>query len=275
MSQLTHNEHFLNGPTSYFSWIADMDEAMGRRTASGLIVTKAGSILVFREESPRHKATSCCTCLGCSSKLFPNKDRKMRSTAKEATPPQRSPVFRKSKRMPPQGVNACGGTTRRNAANTSGATDNRPRGRENAGRDLLVRLKERVNASRKRSSSGGSSRPCPLSVNAAITGSSSSNQLISRSLRRPSSRMRKDGDRNGESVRMHRDSIRVEVGRNNVSHDPSGRFVSPRLFRHRRRLQEGPISSLEDSLDDSNEYWCFNMNGSEEVHLYVDIIYSS
>jgi hypothetical protein len=251
-----------------------MDEAMGRRTASGLLVTKAGSILVFREESPRHKATSCCTRLGCSSKLFPNKDRKMRSTAEEAAPPQRSPVFRKSNRMPPQGANACGGTARRNAASTCGATDSRPRRRENAGRDLLARLKERVNASMKRSSSGGSS-PCPLSVNAAITGSSSSNQSISRSLRGPSSRMRKDGDRNDESVRMHRDSIRVDVGRNNVGHDPSGRLVSRRLFRHRRRLQEGPISSLEDSLDDSNEYWCFVMNGGEQVHLSVDMIYSS
>jgi hypothetical protein len=80
--------------------------------------------------------------------------------------------------------------------------------------------------------------------------------------------MRKDGDRNGESVRMHRDGIRVEVGRNNVAHDPSGRFLSSRLFRQRRRFHGGPISSLEDSLDDSNDYWRFDVNGSEEVHLF-------
>jgi hypothetical protein len=168
--------------------------------------------------------------------------------------------------MSPQGVNACGGTTSRNAASTSAATDNRPRRGENAGRDILARLKERVSASRKRSSSGGST--CPLSLNSSMTGSSSSNQSVSRSLHRPSSRMRKDGDRNGESVRMHRDGIRVEVGRNNVAHDPSGRFLSSRLFRQRRRFHGGPISSLEDSLDDSNEYWRFDVNGSEEVHLF-------
>jgi hypothetical protein len=169
--------------------------------------------------------------------------------------------------MSPQGVNACGGTTSRNAASTSAATDNRSRRRENAGRDILARLKERVSASRKRSSSGGST-PCPLSLNSSMTGSSSSNQSVSRSLHRPSSRMRKDGDRNGESVRMHRDGIRVEVGRNNVAHDPSGRFLSSRLFRQRRRFHGGPVSSLEDSLDDSNEYWRFDVNGSEEVHLF-------
>jgi hypothetical protein len=47
---MTYSEHFQNRSTSYFSWIADMDEAMGRRTGGGLLVTKAGSILVFREE---------------------------------------------------------------------------------------------------------------------------------------------------------------------------------------------------------------------------------
>ncbi|GJN09675.1 hypothetical protein PR202_ga27701 [Eleusine coracana subsp. coracana] len=244
-----------------------MDEAMGRRTVSGLLVTKAGSILVFREESPRHKATSCCTRLGCSSNIFPNKDRKIYRTANEAAAPQRSPGFRKSSRMSPQGVNVCGGIPSKNAASTSGATDNRPRRRENAGRDLLARLKDRVNSSKKRSSIGGST-PCPFSINTSTTGSSSSSQSISRSLRRPASRMRKDGDRNGESDRMHRDSSRVDMGRNNAGHDPSGRFLSRRLFRQRRRLQGGPISSLEDSSDDSNEYWRFYMNGSEEAEDY-------
>ncbi|TVU42079.1 hypothetical protein EJB05_08466 [Eragrostis curvula] len=244
-----------------------MDEAMGRRTVGGLLVTKGGSILVFREESPRHKATSCCTRLGCSSKLFPNKDRKMCRTDNEAAATQRSPVLRKSNRMSPQGINAYGGRTSRNEASTCAATNNRPRRRENAGRDLLARLKERVNASRKRSSSGGSS-PSPLSPDASSTGYSSSSQVISRSLHRPASRMRKDGSRTSETVRMHRDSTRVDLDTSSADHDPTGRFLSRRLFRHRRRLQGGPISSLEDNLDGSDGYWRFNMNGSEEAEDY-------
>ncbi|TVU42084.1 hypothetical protein EJB05_08471 [Eragrostis curvula] len=243
-----------------------MDEAMGRRTVGGLLVTKGGSILVFREESPRHKATSCCTRLGCSSKLFPNKDRKMCRRDNEAAATQRSPVLRKSNRMSPQGINAYGGRTSRNEASTCAATNNRPRRRENAGRDLLARLKERVNASRKRSSSGGSS-PSPLSPDASSTGYTSSSQVISRSLHRPASRMRKDGSRTSETVRMHRDSARVDFDTSSADHDPSGRFLSRRLFRHRRRLQGGPISSLEDNLDGSDGHWRFNMNGSEEELL--------
>ncbi|XP_062192403.1 E3 ubiquitin-protein ligase MBR2-like [Phragmites australis] len=241
-----------------------MDEAMGRRTVSGLLVTKGGSILVFREDSARHKATACCTRLGCSSKLFPNKDRKVHSSAKEATTPQRSQVFR----MSPQGRTGYDGSTSRNAASACGETENRPRRRENAGRDLLVRLKDKVNASRKCSLSRGSS-PSPSSLNTSSTGSSSSNLLISRSLRWPASRTRKDGVRNGES-RMHRnsnESSSVDVGRSNSDQDPSARFLSRSLFRHRRRLQGGPIS-LEDNLDDSNEYWHFDMDENEEVEEY-------
>ncbi|PAN34324.1 hypothetical protein PAHAL_6G084700 [Panicum hallii] len=247
-----------------------MDEAMGRRTASGLLVTKGGSILLFREESPRHKASVCCTRLGCSSKLFPNKDMKMHKTSKETSGPQRSQVLRKSNRMSPQGSISYDGSTGRDAASTFGEADNKPRRRENAGRDLLARLKERVNASRKRSLSGGSS-PCLSPSNTSNSGSLSS-RSISRSICRPASRMRKDGGRVAEAVRMHRardssGSTREDVRRNS-NQDPSGRCLSRSLFRHRTGIQRGPVSSLEDSLDDSNEYWRFDMDESEEVEDY-------
>ncbi|OEL15919.1 hypothetical protein BAE44_0023061 [Dichanthelium oligosanthes] len=248
-----------------------MDEAMGRRTVSGLLVTKGGSILVFREESPRHKATSCCTRLGCSSKLFPNKDRKMHRTSKETSAPQRSQILRKSNRMSPQGSISYDRSTSKNEASTFGETDSRPRRRENAGRDLLARLKERVNASRKRSLSGGSS-PSLSPPNKSSSGSLSSSQSISRSICQPSTRMRKDGGRVEEAVRMHkardnRGSTREDVLTRNSNQDPSSRFLSRSLFRHRSGLHQGPISSLEDSLDDSDEYWHFDMDGSEEELL--------
>ncbi|RLN04351.1 E3 ubiquitin-protein ligase RLIM-like [Panicum miliaceum] len=235
---------------------------MGRRTASGLLVIKGGSILLFREESPRHKASACCTRLGCSSKLFPNKDRKMHKTSKETSAPQRSQVLRKSNRMSPQGSISYDGSTGRNATSTFGEADNKPRRRENAGRDLLARLKERVNASRKRSLNGGSS-PCLSSSNTSNSGSLSS---------QPASRMRKDGGRVAEAVRLHRardssGSTREDVPRNS-NQDPSGRFLSRSLFRHRTGIQRGPVSSLENSLDDSNEYWRFDMDESEEVEDY-------
>ncbi|KAL6659121.1 hypothetical protein ACP70R_003161 [Stipagrostis hirtigluma subsp. patula] len=246
-----------------------MDEAMGRRTVGGLLVTKGGSILVFREDSPRHKSSACCTRLGCSSKLFPNKDRTARRTAKEAVNPPRSQVFRKSNRISPQGRTAYDRSSSRNGASTCVESGNGPRRGENAGRDLLARLKERVNASRKRSL-GGESSPGPSSPNTSSSGSSSSSRSISRSLRRPASRMRKDGGRNAEAFRMHRDSTgnsRADAERSIADQDPSGSFLSGSLFRHRSRLHGRPISSLEDRLDDSN-YWRFDIDESEEVEDY-------
>ena len=246
---------------------------MGRRTASGLLVTKGGSILLFREESPHHKASACCTRLGCSSKLFPNEDRKMHKTTKETSGPQRSHVLRKSNRMSPQGSISYDGNTSRNAASTFGEAVNKPRRRENAGRDLLARLKERVNASRKRPLSGGSS-PCLSASNTSNSSSLSSSRSISRSICRPASRMRKDGGRVAEVIRMHRardssGNTREDVRRNS-NQDPSG-CLSRSLFRHRSGIQRGPVSSLEDSLDDSNEYWRFDMDESEEVHLTINL----
>jgi hypothetical protein len=249
-----------------------MDEAMGRRTVSGLLVTRGGSILVFREESPRHKkSTACCTRLGCSSKLFPSKDRKMRKTSKETS--QRSQELRKSNRMSPHGSISYDRSTCRNAVSTSDETDNRPRRKENAGRDLLARLKERVNSSRKRSLSEGSS-PCLSSPHTHNSGSTSGSRSISRSICQQASRMRKDEGRITEAVRTHRarDSSRrprEDVLTRNSNQDPSGRFLSRSLLRHRSGLQRGPISSFEVSLDGSNEYWRFGMDESEEVRLLL------
>ena len=233
---------------------------MGRRTASGLLVTKGGSILLFRAESPRHKASACCTRLGCSSKLFPNKDRKMHKTSKETSGPQRPQVLRKSSRMSPQGSISYDGNTSRNAASTFSEAGNKPRRRENAGRDLLARLKERVNASRKRPLSGGSS-PCLSASNTSNSSSLSSSGSISRSICRPAIRMHRARDSSGNT--------REDVRRNS-NQDPSG-CLSRSLFRHRSGIQRGPVSSLEDSLDDSNEYWRFDMDESEEVHLTINI----
>ncbi|KAF8751957.1 hypothetical protein HU200_012017 [Digitaria exilis] len=173
--------------------------------------------------------------------------------------------------MPPQGSISYDRSTSRNAASTFVETDNRQR-RENAGRDLFVRLKERVHASRKGSLSGGSS-PSLSSPNTSTSVSLSSSRSISRSIDQPASRMRKDAGRISESVRMHRGrhssgrSSEEVLTRNSIQ-DPSGRFLSRSLFRQRSRLQRGPISSLEDSLDDSDEYWRFDMDESEEVQDY-------
>lgn len=247
---------------------------MGRRTVSGLLVTKGGSILVFREESPRHKATACCTRLGCSSKLFPNKDRKTRRASMETSALQRSQVLRKSNSMSPQGSISYDRSTSRNTASNFGETDNIPRRKENPGCDLLARLKERVNASRKRSL-GGLGSP-----NISSTNTSSSSRLVSRSICQPASRMRKDVGRGAEAMRMHKTrecsgSSREDVLTRNSNQDPSDRFLSRSLLRRRSRLQQRPILSFEDTLDDSSEYWHFDMDDSEEVCLFIDMTINS
>uniref|UniRef100_A0A0D9X5Q3 RING-type E3 ubiquitin transferase n=1 Tax=Leersia perrieri TaxID=77586 RepID=A0A0D9X5Q3_9ORYZ len=236
-----------------------MDEPMGRRTVGGLLLTKGGSILVYREESPRHKATACCTRLGCSSKLFRDKEKKMRRPTKEAVNPQRSQLISGSNRLSPQGRMACGSITKRNAESTCSETGNRPTS-ETAGRDLLTRLKERVNASRKRSLSGGSS---PSSLTTSSAGSSISGRTISRPLHRPIPRTRKDGG----TTRMRSDSNGNSGGNVQRRADfqgPTGRFVSRSLFRHRSRHQGEPVSYSENNLNDSSEYWRFGLDESDE-----------
>ncbi|KAF0900145.1 hypothetical protein E2562_027461 [Oryza meyeriana var. granulata] len=221
---------------------------MGRRTVGGLLLTKGGSILVYREDSPRHKATACCTRLGCGSKLFRDKDKKLRRPTKEAVTPQRSQLVIGSNRMSPQGRMAYGSSTNRNVTGTCSEIGNRPR-RETAGRDLLARLKERVNASRKRSLSGGSS---PSSSNISSAGSSrSSSRSISRPLHRPVARTRKDGG----AARMRNDSSGNSGGNVQTRAD----FQGP-TGRH----QGEPASYFEDSLNDSTEYWRFGLDETDE-----------
>lgn len=250
-----------------FFFQLNMDETMGRRTVGGLLLTKGGSILVYREDSPRHKATACCTRTGCSSKLFRDKEKKMRRPTKEAVIPQRSQLVSGSNRLLPQGRMAYG--SRRNAAGTCSETGNRPR-RETAGQDLLDHLKERVNSSRKRSLSGGSS---PSSSNTSSAGSlSSSSRSISRQLHRSVPKTRKDGGTNGSNARMRSDSggnSGANVHRRADLKGPTGRFVSQSLLRHRSRNQEEPVSHLENSLNDSTEYWRFGVDESDEVRLSI------
>jgi hypothetical protein len=92
--------------------------------------------------------------------------------------------------------------------------------------------------------------------------------------------MRKDVGRGAEAMRMHKaressGSSREDVLTRNPNQDPSDRFLSRSLLRHRSRLQQGPISSFEDTLDDSSEYWHFDMDDSEEVCLFIDITINS
>jgi hypothetical protein len=88
--------------------------------------------------------------------------------------------------------------------------------------------------------------------------------------------MRKDGGRVAEAMRMHKarensGSSREDVLTRNSIQDPSDRFLSQSLLRRRSRLQQGPVSSFEDTLDYSSEYWHFDMDDSEEVCLFIDI----
>lgn len=82
--------------------------------------------------------------------------------------------------------------------------------------------------------------------------------------------MRKDGGRGAESMRVHRardsgGSSWGDVLTRNSDQDSSHRSLSRNVLRHRSRSQQGPISSLEDNLDDSSEYWHFDTDDSEEV----------
>jgi hypothetical protein len=92
--------------------------------------------------------------------------------------------------------------------------------------------------------------------------------------------MRKDGGRGAESMRMHRardsgGSSWGDVLTRNSDQDSSHRSLSRNVLRHRSRSQQGPISSLEDNLDDSSEYWHFDTDDSEEVCLFIDITINS
>ncbi|KAF0892333.1 hypothetical protein E2562_014879 [Oryza meyeriana var. granulata] len=253
-----------------------MDDHMGRRTVGGLLFTKGGSILLFREDNARHKATNCCTRHGCSSKPLAGKDRQTHraAAAKEATEtPRRSQIFRKPSTRTPQG-NTSSDSISRNAASSCGENDNRPR--ETPGRDLIDRLKERVNASRKRSLNRENS---PSSPNGLSATSSSSNRTVSRPSHRAASRIRKaDEDANTGAVNVHRDNS-GDTRRNSdrdvdefllverAARESTEGLISGFLARYRSSHQ-GRFSSLEDSIEDANGYWRFDMEGTEELENY-------
>uniref|UniRef100_A0A0E0PDN8 RING-type E3 ubiquitin transferase n=1 Tax=Oryza rufipogon TaxID=4529 RepID=A0A0E0PDN8_ORYRU len=254
-----------------------MDDHMGRRTVGGLLFTKGGSILLFREDSARHKATNCCTRHGCSSKHLAGKDKQTHraaTAAKEASEtPRRSQIFRKPSTRTPQGSTATDNISR-NAASSYSENDNRPR--ETPGRDLIARLKERVNASRKRSLNRENS---PSSPNGLSATSSSSSRTVSRPSHRAASRIRKaDEGANAGAVNVRRDSS-GDTRRNSdrdvddfllveqAARDSTEGFISGFLARYRSNHQ-GLLSSLDDSIEDANGYWRFNMEGSEELENY-------
>ncbi|VAH51373.1 unnamed protein product [Triticum turgidum subsp. durum] len=260
-----------------------MDEHMGRRTVGGLLFTKGGSILLFREDSSRRKAGACCSRNGCNgTRHSADKGRPMHShreaasaAAKEAAPtPRRSQPVRK----PPQGSS--------NPAGPCSETDNGTgeAAAPGAGRDLLARLKDRVNASRKRSLAREMSSPSSSSGGFSASssgGGATRSSAVSRPTRRAASRIRKadEGESAGGSRRVPRRDTGGGGGARGNSDDPvmvgqraareqapTEGFISGFLARYRGSLQGG--SSLQDGAEDSSGYWRFDVEGSEEVKCW-------
>ncbi|WVZ87008.1 hypothetical protein U9M48_033711 [Paspalum notatum var. saurae] len=258
-----------------------MDEHMGRRTVGGLLFTKGGSILLFREDGSRPKAKNCCSRHGCSGRHSVDKAKGKEvhraAVPNESTPAttQRSQVFRKPNRKPPQDSSASDSISR-DAGGSCSETGNRSR--DAPGRDLLARLKERVNASRKRTLNRENSPPSP---NGSSASSPSSSGSISRPSHRAASRMRKaDEGANAGTGTVHRNGTRnarrnpersdddlLQIEQAARDHVPSEGFLSGFMARYRSGLQGG-LSSLEDSVEDSNGYWRFDMGGTEELENY-------
>ncbi|XP_037487011.1 E3 ubiquitin-protein ligase RLIM-like [Triticum dicoccoides] len=260
-----------------------MDEHMGRRTVGGLLFTKGGSILLFREDSSRRKAGACCSRNGCNgTRHSADKGRPMHShreaasaAAKEAAPtPRRSQPVRK----PPQGSS--------NPAGPCSETDNGTgeAAAPGAGRDLLARLKDRVNASRKRSLAREMSSPSSSSGGFSASssgGGATRSSAVSRPTRCAASRIRKadEGESAGGSRRVPRRDTGGGGGARGNSDDPvmvgqraareqapTEGFISGFLARYRGSLQGG--SSLQDGAEDSSGYWRFDVEGSEELENY-------
>ncbi|CAL5015050.1 unnamed protein product [Urochloa decumbens] len=261
-----------------------MDEHMGRRTVGGLLFTKGGSILLFREDGSRPKAKTCCSRHSCSGRhsVDKAKGKEVHRAAvpnNESTPatPGRSQIARKPNRKPPQPQeSSASDSVSRDAEGSCSETGNRSR--ETPGRDLLARLKERVNASRKRSLNRENSSPSP---NGLSPSSPSSSRSISRPSHRAASRIRKaDEVQNAGTDSAHRNGTR-DARRNSDrsdddlllveqvtrDHVPSEGFLSGFMARYGSGLQGG-ISSLEDSVEDSNGYWRFDMGVTEELENY-------
>ncbi|CAN6276839.1 unnamed protein product [Urochloa humidicola] len=261
-----------------------MDEHMGRRTVGGLLFTKGGSILLFREDGSRPKSKNCCSRHGCSGRhsVDKAKGKEVHRAAvpnNESTPatPGRSQIARKPNRKPPQPQESrTSDSISRDAGGSSIETGNRSR--ETPGRDLLARLKERVNASRKQSLNRENNSPSPNGLSAS---SPSSSRSISGPSHRAASRIRKadevqnagidsaqrNGNRDGRRNSERSDDDLLLLEQVTRDHVPSEGFLSGFMARYRSGLQGG-ISSMEDSVEDSNGYWRFDMGVTEELENY-------
>ncbi|CAM0902944.1 unnamed protein product [Alopecurus aequalis] len=258
-----------------------MDEHMGRRTVGGLLFTKGGSILLFREDSSRPKPGRSQSH-GCNgARHSADKGRQTRGHRDTAAPTPATPAPRRSQplRKPPPGSSNAA------ARSSVGETDNGATGDATApgaaGRDLLARLKDRVNASRKRSLAREMSSPSSSSSSGGFGASPSARSApsVSRPSRRPASRVRKgDGGENAGGGGVRRGTAGGAGGvdsRRNADDDVAmvGQaapreyqtpFMSGFLARYRRTFQGG--GSLEDGAGDS--YWRFDVEGTEELENY-------
>ncbi|KAL5650388.1 hypothetical protein ACJX0J_041197, partial [Zea mays] len=267
--------------------LSDMEEHMGRRTVGGLLLTKGGSILLFREDGSRPRAKNCCSRHGCSGHhsvgKAKGKEVHRAAVANESTPatPRRPKICRNPDRMPPHGTSAPGSISK-DAGGSCSETGNRSRDTPGPGRDLLARLKERVNTSRKRSLNRENSPQSPSGFTASSPSNSRSVSL-SRPSHRAASRVRRaDEGANAGADSVHRNGaggarrssqrgdaglllVEQQVARNHV---PSEGFLSGFMARYRSGLQEG-LSSLDDSVEDSNGYLRFDTGGIEELQNYL------
>uniref|UniRef100_A0ACD5UV84 Uncharacterized protein n=1 Tax=Avena sativa TaxID=4498 RepID=A0ACD5UV84_AVESA len=260
-----------------------MDEHMGRRTVGGLLFTKGGSILLFREDSSRPKPGRSQSH-GCNgARHSADKGRRTHShkeaAAAAATPaaptPRRS--SQPTRNNPPQGSS--------NSASFCSETENGAP--PVAGRDLLARLKDRVNASRKRSLAREMSSTSSSSSSGGFSASSSTaRSSLSRPSHRAASRVRKggEGENAGGSSSVRRDAaggggggarrssddaVMIEQAVSREHQAPGEGFLSGFLARYRSSLQGGgSLPSLEDGAEDSNGYWRFDVEGSEELENY-------
>lgn len=266
-----------------------MDEHMGRRTVGGLLFTKGGSILLFREDSSRPKPgrSQSHGCSGARSSADKGRPTHREAAAAAATPATPTPRRSQTLRKPPQGSG--------NAASSFSEADNgatRDAATPGAGRDLLARLKDRVNASRKRSLAREMSSPSSssggFSASSSSGGGATARSSVSRPSRRAASRVRKgdvgENAGSGGSGGVRRDSAAGGGGGARRSSDdaamaeqaasrehqgPGEGFLSGFLARYRSGLHGGAsLPSLEDGAEDSGGYWRFDVEGSEELENY-------
>jgi hypothetical protein len=266
---------------------------MGRRTVGGLLFTKGGSILLFSEDGSRHKANSCCSRHGCSSRHSHDrgkgKEPQRAPSPNESTPatPRRPQILKNPSRKPPpqpHESSALDDSVSRDAGSSESETGSRPR--DTPGRDLLGRLKERVNASRKRSLTRENS-PSSLSSNGLSASSTPSSRSIARPSHRAAARIRKaddgpsagsdrarrNGNRDARRNPERNDDALLLVDQITRDREPAADgFLSGFMARYRNGLQ-GVLSSLEDTMEDSNGYWRFDIGGTEEVSYSVTILH--